>query len=100
MTGKKKAGPVGRTRVSLLMLKSREIGATDFKARCLELMDEVERLGIEIVITKHRKPVARLVPVRQDVPALSGSLKGMIKILGDIVSPIDVEWEADESNIT
>lgn len=89
-----------RKPVSLLLLDSREIGAADFKARCLELMDEVERLGIEIVITKHRRPVARLVPARQSVPALSGSMKGMIKILGDIVSPIDVEWEADESNFT
>ncbi len=89
-----------RKPVSLLLLDSREIGAADFKARCLELMDEVERLGIEIVITKHRRPVARLVPARQRVPALSGSMKGMIKIMGDIVSPIDVEWEADESNFT
>lgn len=100
MTRKKKAIPIARTSVSLLMLKSREIGATDFKARCLELMDEVERLGIEIVITKHRKPVARLVPARPVSAGFVGSMKGMAKILGDIVSPIDVEWEADESNFT
>ncbi len=89
-----------RKPVSLLMLDSREIGAADFKARCLELMDEVERLGIEIVITKHRRPVARLVPARSGATALSGSLKGMIKEIGDIESPIGETWEADESNFT
>ncbi|HTV92746.1 MAG TPA: type II toxin-antitoxin system prevent-host-death family antitoxin [Verrucomicrobiae bacterium] len=89
-----------RGRISLLMLQTREIGAADFKARCLELMDEVERLGIEIIITKHRKPVARLVPVRSISGSFVGSMKGMAVVLGDIVGPTGEEWEADESNLT
>ncbi len=84
--------------ISLLMLKSRAIGAAQFKARCLELMDEVERSGKEIVITKHRKPVARLVPVRPVTATLRGALKGMVRKAGDLISPIDVDWDADESN--
>jgi len=82
------------------MLKTRSIGAAEFKARCLELMDEVERLGVEIVITKHRKPVARLVPERPASGAFVGSMKGMAAVLGDIVSPTGEAWEGDESNFT
>jgi prevent-host-death family protein len=81
------------------MSQPRQVGAAEFKARCLELMSEVERLGTEIVITKHRKPVARLVPAQSKGTRFCGCLKGMIISAGDLVSPIDVEWTADESNL-
>jgi prevent-host-death family protein len=81
----------------MLMLQSREIGAAEFKARCLEIMDEVERLGVEVVITKHRRAVARLVPVEKE-QGFVGSMRGAIIWEGDLISPIDVKWEADESN--
>ena len=87
------------SRVSLLMAQPRIVGAAEFKARCLELMNEVERLGGEIVITKHRRPVARLVPAEGRMSHFYGCLKGMILEEHDIVSPIDVEWTADESNL-
>lgn len=82
------------------MLAPKQVGAAEFKARCLDLMNEVERLGTEIVITKHRKPVARLVPMQSKSTGILGCLKGAIIREGDIVSPIDVEWTADESNLT
>jgi prevent-host-death family protein len=88
------------SRVSLLMLAPKRVGAAEFKARCLELMHEVERLGTEIVITKHRKPVARLVPVQSKSTGILGCLKGAIVKEVDILSPIDVEWTADEANLT
>lgn len=86
-------------RVSFLMTEPREIGAAEFKARCLELMDEVERLGTEIVITKHRRPVARLAPAASATGAFCGSLAGAILKEGDLISPIGEAWEADESNL-
>ena len=82
------------------MTQPREVGAAEFKARCLELMNEVERLGTEITITKHRKPVARLVPARAATQRFCGSLAGMILFEGDLVSPTGVRWTADESNLT
>ena len=88
------------SRVSLLMLKPREVGAAEFKSRCLELIGEIEKLGGEIVITRHRKPVARLLPVQAKSPRFCGALKGAVLSEGDIVSPIDVEWTADEPNFT
>jgi prevent-host-death family protein len=73
---------------------SRMIKASEFKAKCLALMDEVERTGQPVVITKNGKPVAELVPHRASRPKALGLLKDSLFITGDIISPIDVEWDA------
>ena len=73
----------------------RTIKASEFKAKCLKLMDEVADSGDEIVITKNGKPVSRLVPYRETPGSLFGALAGTVTIRGDIVAPIDVEWEAN-----
>ncbi|HUP48694.1 MAG TPA: type II toxin-antitoxin system prevent-host-death family antitoxin [Thermoanaerobaculia bacterium] len=73
----------------------KRIKASEFKARCLQLMDEVDRTGEEIVITKNGRPVSKLVPVHERPKTLFGALRGSGKTVGDLVSPIDVEWEAE-----
>jgi prevent-host-death family protein len=73
---------------------SRHIKASEFKAKCLALMDEVARTGSPVVITKHGKPVAELVPHRPRRKNARGISKGTLFITGDIISPIDVEWDA------
>lgn len=73
-----------------------QISAAEFKAKCLELMDEVERTGTSVVVTKRGRAVAQLSPVRRKGRSARGLLKGRIKILGDIVSPIDVVWDANK----
>ena len=73
----------------------RIIKASEFKAKCLKLMDEVAENGEEIVITKNGKPVAKLTAYRERPKTLFGIDKGRLEILGDIISPIDVEWEAE-----
>jgi prevent-host-death family protein len=73
----------------------RTMMASEFKAKCLKLMDEVSESGEEIVITKNGKPVAKLVPHREKPESWFGRDRDKIKILGDIISPIDVEWEAE-----
>lgn len=72
------------------------IQASEFKANCLALMDEVGRTGEAILITRNGKPVAELRPY-VDETRLSpfGLHKGMVEVKGDIMSPIDVEWEAN-----
>ena len=72
----------------------RTIKASEFKAKCLKLMDEVAESGEEIVITKNGRPVARLVRYRAKPAKWFGADEGIIEILGDIISPMDVEWEA------
>jgi antitoxin (DNA-binding transcriptional repressor) of toxin-antitoxin stability system len=59
------------------------------------VIDEVQRLRMQVVITKHGKPVAKLVPLDQHAESFIGSMKGTMEIVGDIVKPLDVEWAAD-----
>lgn len=74
----------------------KEIAASEFKAKCLALLDEVQKTKHSIRITKRGKPVAELVPVspkqRKDI---FGFMKGSVEILGDIISPASdpEDWE-------
>jgi len=69
------------------------IAAGEFKAKCLKLLDEVAEKRETLVITKHGKPVAELRPIAEQGDIV-GSMKGSVTILGDIISPLDVEWDA------
>ncbi len=71
------------------------IKASEFKAKCLRLMDEVAETGQPLVITKNGKPVAQLGPVIIRASTLAGAHAGQTRILGDIIAPIDVDWEAE-----
>jgi prevent-host-death family protein len=72
------------------------IKASEFKAKCLQLMDQVERTGEPLVITKNGRPIAQLAPLQGQLDTLFGAHRGLIEIKGDIVSPIDDRWEADQ----
>ena len=74
---------------------TRTIKASEFKAKCLKIMDEVAESGEEIVITKHGRPVSRLMPYREKPKSMFGRDRDIIEIHGDIVEPLDVEWEAE-----
>ena len=73
----------------------RTVKASEFKATCLRLMDEVAEKGEEIVITKRGRPVSRLVPYRERPRSFFGVDRGRMKIVGDVVSPVDMEWDAE-----
>jgi prevent-host-death family protein len=70
----------------------RQIPAAKFKEQCLSLLDSVGPDGI--VITKRGKPVAKLIPLSSDSSSLIGSLRGKIKIKGNLLST-DVKWNAE-----
>ena len=83
-----------RRRVSRVRETSGALAAADFKARCLELMDRVQETGAEYTITKHGKPVARLVPCQPiGKPALFGALKGTVLHYDRPFDPVDGEWD-------
>jgi len=70
-----------------------EIAAGEFKAKCLRLMDQVEKTREAVVVTKRGKPVAKLVPVEErPTKKLFGCMAGSVSIAGDIVSPQTEEW--------
>jgi antitoxin (DNA-binding transcriptional repressor) of toxin-antitoxin stability system len=71
------------------------IKASEFKAKCLKLMDEVQRTGRPVIITKNGQPVARLEAVNTPRPRLLGLHKGQVEIIGDIIEPTGEVWEAD-----
>jgi len=74
------------------IMAMRQIAAAKFKEQCLALLDEADPEGI--VITKHGKPVARLVPFSADSAGLIGSLAGKVHIKGDILST-GLRWDAE-----
>lgn len=69
------------------------IGAGDFKAKCLRLLDAVAEQRESLVITKRGKPIARLVPMPVETD-LFGALAGSVRFEADIMAPVDVEWDA------
>lgn len=72
----------------------KEIAISEFKAKCLALLDQVQKTKKPIRVTRFGKPVAEVVP---PTPARSadwmGSMKGKSKILGDIISPASEEYD-------
>ena len=73
-------------------MSAKTIGAAQFKEQCLAILDEVGPEGI--VVTKHGKPVAKLIPIESDSADLIGSLKNEIEVKGDILST-GVTWNAE-----
>jgi prevent-host-death family protein len=69
------------------------ISAADFKARCLRLLDEVSRTGEELVILKRGRPVARVVPAREEKPWLA--FRGRGAFVGDPFAPVVAEAEIE-----
>lgn len=80
----------------------RQINATEFKAKCLAILDEVSITGEQVTITKRGRPVAQLSP---PVPSTKGypqdSLKGSVVVHGDILEPaVPAElWEAEKGRL-
>lgn len=65
---------------------TRTIKASEFKAKCLKLIDEVAQSGEALVVTKRGKPVVR---VERQAPAKPKSLFGCLKGQIEIVDPND-----------
>jgi len=73
------------------------VAAGEFKAKCLKLMDEVQKHHEDIIITKHGKPVAKLTAIEEEIPLpLFGFMKDTVIVAGDIVEPTHEKWHVDE----
>lgn len=75
-------------------MKTNTVPAGEFKAKCLNLIAEVAETRKPLVITKRGKPLAQVIPMPAKPQDIVGSMKGSVTILGDIISPLDVEWDA------
>lgn len=76
-------------------MASEEIPASDFKARCLRLLDLVAESGVEYVVTKHGRPVAKVVPL-DEPPTLEGSVQVLVDHEDDWFSTADLVDPVDE----
>jgi prevent-host-death family protein len=73
-------------------MTAKTIGAAQFKEQCLAILDEVGPEGI--IVTKHGKPVAKLIPMEADSAHLIGILEEDIVVRGDLLST-GVKWNAE-----
>ncbi len=73
----------------------KQIPAGHFKAQCLAIMDQVQHSGEPVLITKHGKPVVKLVPAKNNVDDIFDYMAGKAKAVGDIVGPVTPpeDWE-------
>jgi prevent-host-death family protein len=75
---------------------SSHVAATEFKARCLQFMQEVhDRRRNSVTITKRGRPYVRLVPVESGAALFYGCLEGLAKTVGDLTAPVDAAWDAE-----
>lgn len=70
----------------------RTVNASKFKEQCLAILDHLDPEGV--VVTKHGKPVAKVIPFTSDCADLIGCMKGKIKVKGDILST-GLKWDAE-----
>lgn len=71
------------------------LSVSEFKAKCLPLLADVETKGDCIVVTRRGKPIARIEPIYATKPRLKGTWKGLARIKGDIVHFSDNPWECE-----
>jgi prevent-host-death family protein len=75
-------------------MSDRVVGATEFKAKCLALLDEIEQRGGPITITRRGRPVAVLAPAKKKAwKSPANSLAGKMEIVGDIVNGDPDLWD-------
>ena len=75
-----------------------EIGISEFKAKCLSLLEEVSKTKIPLRVTRRGKAIADVIPASSEAEERSwiGSMSGSIDIVGDIVAPI-IDLESIEA---
>ena len=75
------------------IVSMKRVAAAKFKEQCLSILDRLDPQGI--VITKHGRPVARVLPIEHASAELIGSLRGRIRVTGDLLST-GVKWKAGD----
>ena len=73
-----------------------KIAAAQFKAQCLAVMDQVSQSGRSVVITKHGRPVVRVIPITDGEDELFGALSAVARVQGDIENTVPAaDWGAE-----
>jgi prevent-host-death family protein len=77
----------------------KEVAISEFKAKCLGMLEEVRKTRKPIRVTRFGKPVAEIVPPSPKTNSKNwlGCMEGTIRIVGDIVGPVS-DWDDWEAN--
>lgn len=78
----------------MLDRKTRQVSASEFRANCLELLDEVQISSTPLVVTKRGRPIVTIFPFDEKRIFPLGYMRGQISIKGDIVGPTGKRWYA------
>jgi prevent-host-death family protein len=70
------------------------LSISEFKAKCLRLIEDVAQKHTELVISKRGRRLAKVVPFDAEQPSILGFMEGTATIHGDVVAPLDEHWEA------
>ena len=74
-----------------------KIPAAQFKSQCLAVMEQVSQSGRPVMVTKHGKPVVKIIPVKSDEDEIFGFLAGKVRIVGDVENTIPPsDWNLPE----
>jgi prevent-host-death family protein len=93
MAKRSRSAPVSRSRGRRT---AAHYSAAEFKARCLKLMDRVRETGVEYVVTKHGRPVAKLVPYTESSrQSFFGALEGSVLQYDRPFDPIEGDYDID-----
>jgi prevent-host-death family protein len=96
MIGHKIVVMTGKKKLPAQPFAAPSVPAAEFKATCLELMDRVRETGVEYVVTKHGRPVAKLVPYVESKPrGMFGALKGTVLKYERPFDPIEGEYDIE-----
>jgi prevent-host-death family protein len=80
-------------------MKQVSLPISEFKAKCLRLLEDLSHKGISIIVTKRGRPIAKVMPVSTSRKPFLGSGAGTLRIKGDIVHfDTSDEWEANKRN--
>lgn len=80
-------------------LTRKTVGSADFKAKCLEYIDHVKESRAEYVVTRHGKPVAKLVPIAEEKPAsIIGCMRGTVLKYDRPFDPVPGVWSIDHAD--
>lgn len=66
----------------------KQMRASVFKARCLNVMDDIQATGEPVIVTKRGKPVVKVIPIKPEKDDIFGCMADEVTIVGDIESPV------------
>lgn len=83
---------IGHNEESIPVMKS--VPAAEFRNRCLALLDEVRRTSRPLTVTRHGRPVVRIVPCTPEAADGDNPLRGSVEFEDDLITPVSTSWKA------